>query len=81
MLGRCRAADQAMHALLVVIAAEHFELPREIEGIPKKHLIEDLAPDGPDQPFDERMRDRGIGHRYDFLNVQYSQVVLIFTAS
>ena len=46
-----------MRALLVVIAAEHFQLARQVERVPKKHLIEDLAPDGADQSLDERMRD------------------------
>src|SRR5258708_15704257 len=73
-LGRCRPAEGAMNALLVVIAAEHFELPREIEGVPEKHLIEDLAPDRANQPFDERMRDRDVGHRFYFLDVEHPQV-------
>ena len=63
-----------MNALLVVIAAEHFQLPREVECIPEEHLIEDLAPDGADQPFDERMRNRGIGNGFDLLNFKYPQV-------
>ena len=57
-LRRCRAAERAVNALLVEIAAKHFQLAREVECVPEKHLIEDLAPDGPDQPLDERMRNR-----------------------
>ena len=63
-----------MNALLVVIAAQHCELPREIERVPEKYLIEDLAPDSADQPFDERMLDRDVGHRFDFVDVEYLQV-------
>jgi hypothetical protein len=44
-----------VHVLRVVIAAEHFQLARQGERVPEKHLIEDLAPDRADQPFDEWM--------------------------
>ena len=73
-LGRCRAAERAMHALLVVIVAEYFRRARQVERVPEKHLIEDLAPDRANQPFDGRMRDRDVGHRFYFLDVEYPQV-------
>ncbi len=63
-----------MNALLVVIVADHFQLSREIERVPEKHLIEDLAPDGADQPFDERMRHRSVGNRFYLPDFEYAQV-------
>jgi hypothetical protein len=63
-----------MHALLVVITAKHFQLARQVERVPEKHLIEDLAPDGADQPFDERMRHRDVGNRSDLLDVEYPKI-------
>src|ERR1700688_4440365 len=73
-LGRRRAAERAMNALLVVIAAEYFQVARQVERVPEKQLIEDLTPDRADQPFDERMRHREVGNRFDFLDVEYPKI-------
>ena len=62
-----------MYLLPVVIAAEHFQLARQVERVPEQHLIEDLAPDRADQPLDERMRNRGVGHQFYFLDVEHPQ--------
>ena len=63
-----------MHALRIVIAAERFELARQVERIPEQHPIENLTPNGTDQPLDERMRGRGVGCRFNFLDVEYPQI-------
>lgn len=63
-----------MHALLVVIAAKHFQLARQVERVPEKHLIEDLAPNRADQPFDKWMRNRDVRNRFYLLDFEHPQV-------
>ena len=63
-----------MHAMCVVIVSEFSQLPGEIGDVPEEHAIEKLAPNRPDQPFDERMRHRGVGDRLDLLDLEYAQV-------
>ena len=58
-----------MHALLIVITAKHFQLARQVERVPERYLIEDLAPDGVDQPFDERMQHRDLEATTSLLDV------------
>jgi hypothetical protein len=62
-----------VHALLVVIAAKHFQPARGVEDSRK---TSDRGPraGSANQPFDERMRDGGVGHRFNFLYVEYPQV-------
>lgn len=65
-----------MNAVSVVIVPKGIQLPFQIGCRPKQNLIEILAPDGPDQPFDEGMRDRYVWYRFNLLNTQYLQVGL-----
>ena len=44
-----------MRAPFVVIDLEGIELALEIPSVPEGNVIQKLAPDGPDQPLDERM--------------------------
>ena len=60
-----------MHALLVVIASERFQLARQVERAPEKQLIEDLAPDRADQPFDKWMRHRDVRNRFDLVDAEW----------
>ena len=46
-----------MDAIRVVIVREFAQLARQIRGVPEEYAIEILAPDRPNQAFDERMRD------------------------
>ena len=63
-----------MHAVLVVIISEFIQLARQVHGVPEGHAIEILPANGADQAFDERMRDRYVGNRLDFLDFEYTQV-------
>jgi hypothetical protein len=58
----------------IVIELEHFEFPRQIHGIPEENTIEVLTPNCPDQPFDERMRNRDVENRLDLIDFDYAQV-------
>ena len=58
----------------VVIIGECFQLSRQIERVPEKHVIEIFAADGADQPFDERMRNRRVRNRFDLLDREDAQV-------
>ncbi|MGH8508134.1 MAG: hypothetical protein ACREVH_05385 [Gammaproteobacteria bacterium] len=51
----------------IVIVAEFVQLLRQVDRVPKEHPIKILAPNRPDQPFDERMRNRDVGNRLDLL--------------
>jgi len=59
-----------MYALLDAITAKRCQLAHNVERVPEKHLIEDLSPDSADQLFDERMRHRSVGNRFDLCGPQ-----------
>ena len=63
-----------MASATVVISLELSQLPLKIDRIPEKHAIKALAPDRPDQPFDERMRNRDVRNRFDRIDLQNPQV-------
>ena len=63
-----------MDAATVVIDSKRFELSLQIKRIPEENVIEILAPQRADQPFDERMRYRYRGHRLDFVDFKYTQI-------
>jgi hypothetical protein len=63
-----------MHAMCVVIVSEFSQLPGEVGDVPEEHAVEKLTPNRPDQPFDERMRDRRVRNRLDLLDLEYAQV-------
>jgi len=44
-----------MDTALVVIAGEAIQLPMQVETVPEECLVEILAPEGSDEPLDERM--------------------------
>src|SRR5215204_2025448 len=46
----------------VVIPFEIAELRLQISGRPEQRAVQTFAPDGPNQPFYERMRERDIRH-------------------
>jgi hypothetical protein len=58
----------------VVIARECVQLSRQVRGVPEEHLIEVLAPDRSDKPFDERMRHGSIRNRLDLVDLEDGQV-------
>ena len=59
-----------MRAMLVVVLLELEELPLVISRNPEQYPIQTLAPYGPNQPFDDRMGTRDVGHRLDFPDVE-----------
>jgi len=57
-----------------VISLELSQLPLKINRTPEKNAIKALAPDRPDQPFDERVRNRDKRNRFDLINLEHPQV-------
>ena len=60
----------------VVIPLEIAELRLQISGRPEQRAIQTFAPDGPYQPFDERMREQEIRYGLDLRHVEDPQVRL-----
>ena len=52
MLCRCAAIQGPVDAMLVVVIAEGFELPREVDAVPEKRALQEFAPDRADQSLD-----------------------------
>ena len=48
-----------MTTATMVVSLEFAELPRQIDCIPEEHVIKNLAPNGANQSFNERMRNLG----------------------
>ena len=63
-----------MTTVTVVVSLEFAQLPRQIDCIPEKHAIKMLAPNGADQSFNERMRNRDVRNRLDLSNFDHAQV-------
>jgi len=70
----CVAAQSSMDTSLVVIVGEAIQLPMQVGTVPEESLVEVLAPKGPDEPLDERMRARHERNRLDFLDVENAQI-------
>lgn len=58
----------------VVIIREGVQLSRQVDRVPEEHVIEIFAAHGADQPFNERVRDRGVRNRLDLLDLADAQV-------
>ena len=61
-----------MNAIRVVVSLEIVQLSREIDRIPEVHSVKIFAANVSDQPFDERMRDRGVGNRLELLDLEHA---------
>src|SRR4249920_2641954 len=72
----CRrgAGERAMNAMRVVILSELSQLARQVHRVPEKHPIQVLTPERADQPLNERVGDRSVRNRLDFLDLEYAQV-------
>src|SRR5262249_158492 len=70
------SSKPGMRAVAVVVALEIEELPLQINGRPEQGAIQTFAPDGADQPFNKRMRERHIRDGLDCLHVEDSQIPL-----
>ena len=65
---RCLTLEGDMHAICVVVGLEFVELALEVERIPEEHMIKIFSTNSSDGAFDEGMRQRDVGHRFDFLD-------------
>ena len=63
-----------MCAMPVEVTPELEQLVFEIGGRPEQGAVQKLASNGADQPFHKRMRQRNVRHRFDFDNLQDSQI-------
>jgi len=63
-----------MSADVIVKELELLQLPLKIDRVPEEHLVQIFAPDRPDQSLDERVRRRGVRHRFDLLDLEDPQV-------
>ena len=63
-----------MNAIGVVIVSELCQFPRQVARVPEKHAVQVLAPDRPDQALYEGMKDRGVRHRLDLVDLEHAQV-------
>ena len=63
-----------MHAVLVVIDPELFQLALQIDRIPKEQSVKIFSANGTDHPFDKRMRNRDVRNRLDLIDLEYPQV-------
>ena len=72
MLRRRDPLKRAMNAMSVVVIPELVQLPHEINRVPEERAIEILPPDRADQPFDERMGNRGVRHRLDLFDLEHA---------
>ncbi len=55
----------------VVIIRECAQLSRQVDRVPEEQVIEIFAADGADQPFNERMRNRGVRNRLDLVGGEF----------
>ncbi len=60
-----------MASAVVVIYFEIAQLPCQIERIPEEHTIKILAPNRPDQSFDERVRNWDVWNRLDLIDLEH----------
>ena len=65
-----------MNPVLVVVVPEGLELSAEIGRIPEQGLMEEFSTNGADRSFNERVRQGDVSHRFDLIDVEYSQVGL-----
>ena len=59
---RSLASDPSVNTHFVEVGFERVELSLKILRVPVEDMVEIFAPDGADEPFDERMRYGHIGH-------------------
>ena len=65
-----------MDTLGIVIVSEVIQFALQIGGVPEQDMIEELTPNGPDEPLDERVRERRVRNRFDLFNLEDTQVRL-----
>ena len=65
-----------MRAMVVEVVPELKEFIFEICGRPEQRVIQILASNRADEPFDERMRQGNAGDALDFCHLQNAQIGL-----
>src|SRR5262249_10813158 len=65
-----------MCAMTVIVALEIEELHLQIRSRPEERVVQTLAPNGANQPFDEWMRERHERHGLDFFHAEDSEIGL-----
>ncbi len=73
-LRRRETRERAMNAMAVVVIAESLQLSRQVDRVPEEDAVQVLAPDRADQTLNERVRNRCVGDRFDFLDREDGQV-------
>ena len=68
--------QRRMGAMAVVITLELQKLHLQIGRRPEERPVQAFATNGPDHAFDERMRERHVRHRLDFLHLEDAQIRL-----
>ena len=63
-----------MRPMPVKVPLEIEELPLQISGRPEQGAVQTFAPNGADQPFNERMRERHVRHNLDLFHVEDPQI-------
>ena len=63
-----------MNAVGVEMDLELGSLALQVHGIPEEHSIEVFAAEGSNQPFNEWVRHRRVRNRYDFIDLEHTQV-------
>lgn len=63
-----------VHAMRIVIVLESSQLLLQIIDVPEEDMVQVLSPDGPDEPFHERVRNGHMGHRSYGLYFKDSEV-------
>ncbi len=69
-LSRRFTLQSSVNPVFAVIVFECIQFPFQIDGMSEQNLIEILASDRTDQPFDEGMGDRYVRYRFNLLDTQ-----------
>ncbi len=64
------AVQPAVDSRRIVVGREVRELPLKIPGVPEQHVVQELSPQRPDQPFHEGMRHGNVRHGLDLINLE-----------
>ncbi len=65
-----------MNALGIVVRFEAVQFALQIGSVPEQDVIQELTSDSPDDPLDERVRERHVGNRFDLFNLEDTKVRL-----
>jgi hypothetical protein len=52
---------------MIEVELETPQLSLQVNAVPNENLVKKFPPDAPDHPLHERMRNRRVGNRFDFV--------------